>query len=253
MNPIDQSEIAEALFKRGFLVKAVTDGFILREEAHRGDREDLTKILNELTIKHVWKSETLFINEELDETQYKKILHYPASNHETSTPMWVGTWKNFTRRKYGPKTRTIVLESGVAILVKALSTVGISTVSCCDGHGNRKPVIDFASYHNAIWFKYIQDKYLSDVQLHYDWIVELNHINLARLTVSGDKFIISLLQEDSSKMAKILLDVNEEICALKLRLFDKDKKPTNRLLKEKDFYTTKKIMDEIIKKQYDSF
>jgi hypothetical protein len=240
--------IEEAIFKRGFLISSSGGILTLCKGSHEFDQADLFKILDHLTINYEHVGNGLRILDEVKQEQLQSILLFPAKNHETNVDMSYGSWKNFTRRKHGPKARTIVLESGVAILVKALSAVGISTVSSCDGHGNRSPGIDFASYHNAVWFEYLQENYLNHLTLHYKWEVKLRQANqLAYLTAVGTSYDVSMLQEDSSKMAKMLLDHDEMFRGLKSTYFSMDKKPTKRRLKDKSYESTKEIMNEIIK------
>lgn len=175
-----------ALKKRGYLI----NNLYLSKGSHHRDLVDITDLLNSLSIKHEWNENELQVNNELIEGMYKNILCFPANNRETNTPIYLASWRNFTRRKHGPKIQTKTLEPGVALMVKALSAIGITTVNSCDGHGKNKPIIDFASFHNAAWFEILQDKYLSNGSLIYKWKVESSQNSYAYLTAVSDKYSV---------------------------------------------------------------
>ncbi|TDK59499.1 hypothetical protein E2K98_19970 [Bacillus salipaludis] len=60
----------------------------------------------------------------LTEEELRKIIWYKARNHEAGGGRGWRTWKYFKKRNHGPKINTFSLETGIALLVKAMRAAG---------------------------------------------------------------------------------------------------------------------------------
>jgi hypothetical protein len=234
--------IALPIQKRGYLLSVKNNKLYLSTGSHKEDQNELTKLLNTLEIPHEWNGQYLQVNEDtLTEEQIKRIQWDPPHNHESDTPGYYGKWKQFVSRKHGPKIKVKTLDPGVAALVKAMSTAGIITACCCEGHGRNHPRVEFAGVQNAIWFEMIQERYLSETmnQLHYKWRVNYEQafsyirceLKAFKRNNEREPWALDAIQEDTFEIAQALHAHAEDIIAIKKQVFGNVKiKTTMRLL-----------------------
>lgn len=228
--------------KRGYLLSVKNNQLYLSTGSHRNDQQELSELLNTLKIPHEWDGQYLLVKEDaITKEQMNRIQWDPPHNHESDTPGYYGKWKQFVSRMHGPKIKVKTLDPGVAALVKAMSTAGIITACCCEGHGRNHPRVEFAGVQNAIWFELLQERYLAETmsQLHYQWRVtykqafSYNRCELKAFQRNNERepWDLEAIQEDTFKIAQALHSYAEEIIALKKQAFGKVKiKTTMRLL-----------------------
>ncbi len=231
------AKIATALRARGFLIN-IKDGEVsLAKGSHPKDINDLKELLNNCHIKHVHRDNSfLILNEIVEDSAIQKIIWYPARNVEAGG-VGYRSWKYFIKRKYGPQVRTILLETGVALLVKALSASGVTTICSCDGHGKRTPFLSFNGHYNAAWFMVLYNTHLKNHRLNYQW--KINDSDDVDLSISpinkGGNWNIKLILEDTLLMADFFLEYSEELSLAKRQIFGTNRNSTAKLLKEKTF------------------
>ncbi len=85
---------------------------------------------------------------------------------------WYGKFKQFKEVEHLPKIRVYDLEPFIARLVKAVSAIGISSWSSCEGHWGEPAFINFDRKYHRVWFQTILNKFISK-KLHlvckWDW------------------------------------------------------------------------------------
>ena len=107
----------------------------------------------------------------------------------------------------------------MARFVKTANLAGIATLAGCNGHGKNSPRFQFAGVFQGAWFKAIQQKYMSNLNLNYKWeLLTVEGNTKAELRATGSvEWNQSLIHQDTLKMAEIL-----EKNATKIRDLKKD-------------------------------
>lgn len=229
------NDITKALKMRGFFIVEEDDHLRFGSGSHPNDEKDLKQMLEKLDIPATFYDHKIIIlSENFDDKKYQEIIWYPAENHEIGGNGGWRSWKYFIKGIYGPKVRTITLESGLALFVKSLSAAGITTISSCDGHGKKSPCISFLGHYNACWFRVLYKKLLNNFNLNYNW--EIEHFAgadpyLIAQTRTG-KWELQLVLEDTYRMACFLLQYGQQISEVKRELFGTNRNSTRKLVKD---------------------
>ena len=86
---------------------------------------------------------------------------------------WYGKYDQFRKCAPIPEIRVYDLEPFIARLVKAVSSVGISTWSSCEGHLEESAYIKFDGKYHRLWFQTIFDKFIRKklrLACNWDWL-----------------------------------------------------------------------------------
>jgi hypothetical protein len=79
-------------------------------------------------------------------------------------------WSHFEKESVTFVTSIGELDPFISRLVKALWSIGVTTCSCCDGHGKNEGHIEFAGKINVCWFELILDNFISSrIDLECEW------------------------------------------------------------------------------------
>ncbi|WP_067724516.1 hypothetical protein [Oceanobacillus damuensis] len=229
------TNIQTALKMRGFFISKENGYLKLGKGSHSRDEVELKEMLEKLNIQATFSDNKIMItSEHIDNQKYEKILWYPAKNHEAGGNGGWRSWKYFSKGMYGPKIRTISLETGVALFVKALSAAGVRTISSCDGHGKKTPVVTFFGHYNACWFMVLKQHFIQDMKLNYDWkLMKWNNVDPDLIAESQTgKWELQLVLKDTHQMAEFLLKNGKGISELKRELFEANRNSTRKLVKE---------------------
>ncbi len=109
---------------------------------------------------------------------------------------WYGKFNQFKEIEHLPKVRVYDLEPFIARLAKAISSIGISTWSSCEGHWGRPAYIIFDRKYHRVWFQTILNKFIKKkLNLVCDWRWQ------------GNRCTISNPGEDQLKLYLELQDV----------------------------------------------
>lgn len=246
-------KVGKALYLRGYFVGVEEDFIYVSKGNHKRDFFDIEKILSSLEIEYKVNNESIIVtNNTVSKDHLDQIIWHRARNHETqSLPRYRLKYKNFIRRVHGPKIRTVTLETGLALLVKSISKVGIVTEMSCDGHGKRAPKIFFAGIYSAIWFDIILQELVKEERFHYNWKVVFNERtqSLTVITTEKGKWDLNLILEDSYKLASFILNNSELLIKLKKELYGRNFRPTRRIISKFD----DKQVEEWMKGKFEKF
>lgn len=165
-----------ALLQRGFLVQKkgqniyLTDNALMRDLQNnffpRGVASDvkfLAKMLGQMDCGNLVESDnpglpyrlTAF-DMELTEEQIRILYTRDAIQVETATYVWKSSWNRFRKFPTGTKVPLIVIEPHVGLLVKALSAVGCSTWSSCEGHLKKNDLhVELLGSAHGAWANYL--------------------------------------------------------------------------------------------------
>jgi hypothetical protein len=83
---------------------------------------------------------------------------------------WYGKFNQFKEIEHLPKVRVYDLEPFIARLAKAISSIGISTWSSCEGHCGKPAYIIFDRKYHRVWFQTILNKLIKEkLNLVCEW------------------------------------------------------------------------------------
>jgi hypothetical protein len=231
-------ELAKALKRRGFLITLMDDHIYF----HKGNAESelflLKEMFRELNIAVKIENRKIYLLENsLDQGLLDQIIWYRASNHEAGGGSGWASWRYFIKRNHGPKINTFVLETGVSLLVKAISAAGIVPICSCDGHGRRTPFIALAWKHNAIWFSILLDEIKDKLRLNYEWYFHNNdHRDISFVAKrKPEGWDLEQILEDTYQMAEYFLNESERLSTLKKDIFGGKYKSTTKIVREMDY------------------
>src|SRR4051794_14270684 len=104
----------------------------------------------------------------------------------------------------------------MAMLVKSLNLAGITSLADCNGHHRYAPNVQLSGGYQGAWFKVIQEKYLSELTLHYNWTVHFDNQSGSCFVSEGDeRWDMNLIYQDTVQMAMVLQKYSREIRELK--------------------------------------
>ena len=86
---------------------------------------------------------------------------------------WYGKFNQFKEIDELPRIRVYDLEPFVARLTKAISAIGISTWSSCEGHWGTPAYIIFDRKYHSVWFQTILNKFIKkklELVCNWEWL-----------------------------------------------------------------------------------
>ncbi|MBM3301180.1 MAG: hypothetical protein FJY85_14650, partial [Deltaproteobacteria bacterium] len=123
-------------------------------------------------------------------------------------------WRDFRNRTHGRKVEVRILDPFIARLVKALSAIGLTTSSSCDGHGENKAAVTFCGVYNKAWFRVILDDFIKQRgNLECNWRFEDRECIISH----PENRILQLLLEIQS-VAKFLYCNRESLRGVKCKV-----------------------------------
>lgn len=221
-------KLAEALALRGYPVELKND-LISLKNGSRQDYLHLKNFLATLNIPVFWNGDQfqLLINQ-FPVQKMREIIHFHGNEHYVHMEGHHFHWRSFVNRRYGIRTNTPNLCPFTAILVKALNESGIVTLTGCNGHGNHNPNFQLSGVYNGIWFSIIQQTYLKDLQLHYNWRLEMlqggSNAAITANKPANKRWEMNKILSDCYQMASVLTSHAVEIRAWKKRSFKRNMK-----------------------------
>jgi hypothetical protein len=227
------TNLANALNKRGFLITLHDDHIYFGKGNHDDEIKYLETMFKRFNLLVRLDDRKIFLLDEgLDQNVLENIAWYKAVNHEAGGGSGWASWRYFITRNHGPKVNTFVLETGVALLVKAISSAGITPICSCDGHGQRAPFIAFAGKQNAVWFNILLDEVKDQMKLNYEWYfqdTDQRDISFAAKKRT-EGWNLKLILEDTQLMAEYLLENSDRFSKLKKEIFGGQYKSTRKIV-----------------------
>jgi len=178
----------EIFSARGFLLEKEisSESVRLSRESHVDDCEFLD-VLQNINYKKIYKKphfDSIEEDDKEDEARYRHAFHdnidtqlFDIDNikylHELFTQVipidefrlnwkrdWYGKFNQFKKFVHLPKIRVYDLEPLIARFAKALSSIGISTWSSCEGHWGTPAYIIFDRKYHRVWFQTLLNKFI---------------------------------------------------------------------------------------------
>lgn len=221
-------KLAEALMLRGFPVK-VEEDFITLHNGSEQDYQQLEYFLDQLNIPVFWNGDRfqLLVNR-FPQAKMRQIIYHPGREHLVSMEGYHYKWRSFVNRRYGIRTNTLDLCPCTAILVKALNEAGIVALTGCHGHRRHNPNIQLSGVYFGVWFSIIQEKFLQDLPLHYQWKVEFtqgrSNATIIATKKEDEAWDKKSILSDCTQMASILRQHAADIRQWKKNTFKRNMK-----------------------------
>lgn len=189
--------VYEVLCARGFLLERVGSEIVISDNSHADDTRCLDEILRTYEVGQVCGDVVLIYD--MDNSQ--RLLQLFEGGQPIRQEMCCNyyDWRYFSRRVHGFKVPTINLEPYIARYIKAISSAGLLTYSCCDGnHGEKESYvrIGFSGYPNIMWHRFLWQEYYSK-RFALDW--ECNYTCI-RITEDNRKDVYNELNRAAAEI-----------------------------------------------------
>ncbi len=198
----------EIFSARGFLLERDSGSDIVRlsKESHLDDCEFLEALQN-INYKNIYKKphfDSIEENSKDDAAQYRHAYYddidtqlFDIDNnnylHELFTHVipidefrlnwkrdWYGKFNQFKEVVHLPEIRVYDLEPFIARFAKAISSIGISTWSSCEGHWGTPAYVIFDRKYHLIWFQTLLNKFIKkklNLTCNWKWLDNRGTIN----------------------------------------------------------------------------
>ncbi len=261
----------EIFSARGFLLERGSSPEIVRlsKESHLDDCEFL-EALQKINYKKVYKKphfDSIEDGDKEDQSQYKHLYYnnintqlFDIDNikylYELFTHVipidefrlnwkrdWYGKFSQFKKIVYLPEIRVYDLEPFIARFAKAISSIGISTWSSCEGHWGTPAYVIFDRKYHRIWFQTLLNKFINkklNLVCNWKWLDN-------RCTISSPGNDIMEMYFELQEVARLLYNHRDSLVNIKryvISLLTNEHKKMNKkniLISFEDFF------DEAIK------
>ncbi|WP_249366798.1 hypothetical protein [Neobacillus rhizophilus] len=247
--------MAEALTMRGLFVETKGDFIVLTEENTSADIMKTKRLLNDLGIPTFWQGNQFqILVSRFPIAAMKKIINVPGKEFPVHMEGYHFKWRAFAQRRFGIKVNALDLDANMAMFVKTLNLAGITALAGCSGHHRYPPNVQLSGVYQGAWFKVIQEKYFSGLNLHYTWEVHFDNGSGSCIrAVETGRWDMSLIYQDTVQMAEVLQKYAAEIRELKKSSFKRSKEmkeTAGKLLKEEHVEALVEWMTEQAEKQF---
>ncbi len=188
----DCNLIYEILSARGFFLELINNDAFVSDNSHKEDSFAIDNILRTYNIGYVYDNRLIIVNSD----NANKLKELFSEKHQIMREECCNfyDWSYFKQREHGFKIPTMDLEPYIARYIKAISSIGLLTYSCCDGnHKTEEPrvKIGFAGEASIIWHKYLWKAYLNDL---FDLNWEENYTSIV-LTRKNREYVYRTINE----------------------------------------------------------
>lgn len=256
----------EIFSSRGFLLERGSNPEIVRlsKESHLDDCEFLEALQN-IDYKKAYKKPHFDSIEDGDKEEASRYKHPYYDNintqlfnidnikylHELFTHVipidefrlnwkrdWYGKFSQFTEVVYLPEIRVYDLEPFIARFAKAISSIGISTWSSCEGHWGTPAYVIFDRKYHRIWFQTLLNKFINkklNLVCNWKWLDN-------RCTISSPGNDIMEMYLELQEVARLLYNHRDSLVNIKryvISLLTNEHKKMNKknmLISFEDFF-----------------
>jgi len=229
----------EIFSARGFLLEIDSSSGIVRlsQESHVDDCEFL-EVLQNTNYKKIYKKPHFDSIEEDDKEDVSRHRHAYFDNIDTQLfdinnikylnelftheiPIdefrlnwkrdWYGKYNQFKEVVHLPKIRVYDLEPFIARFAKAISSIGISTWSSCEGHWGTPAYIIFDRKYHRIWFQTVLNKFIKkklNLVCNWKWLDN-------RCTISSPGKDILEMYLEIQEVARLIYSYRDSLINIK--------------------------------------
>ncbi|MET1029688.1 hypothetical protein, partial [Domibacillus tundrae] len=155
-------------------IKVENDFIIMTAENTESDMIKTRKLLEQLSIPTFWKQRNAFqvLINRLPVAVMKRIMNHKGRSFPVRMAGHHFLWRSFAQRRFGIKVNALDLDANIAMFVKSLNLSGITALAGCNGHYRYQPNVQLSGVFQGAWFEIIQERYLSEFPLHYQWNIQ---------------------------------------------------------------------------------
>ncbi len=245
----------EIFSARGFLLEMDSSSKTVRlsKESHVDDCEFL-EVLQNIDYKQIYKKphfDSIDENPKEDVTRYQHAYFnnidtklFDIDNikylHELFTHVipidqfrlnwkrdWYGKFNQFKEVVNQPEIRVYDLEPFIARFAKAISSVGISSWSSCEGHWGTPAYIIFDRKYHLVWFQTLLNKFIKkklNLVCNWNWLEN-------RCTISSPGKDILEMYLEIQNVARLIYNYRDSLLNIKMHvssLLTKEHKKMNK-------------------------
>ena len=229
----------EIFSSRGFLLERDSDSETVRlsQESHLDDCEFL-EVLQNIDYKEIYKKphfDSIEMNGKDDPARYKHPYYgnidtqqFDIDNikylHELFTHVipidefrlnwkrdWYGKFSQFKEIAHLPEIRVYDLEPFIARFAKAISAIGVSTWSSCEGHWGTPAYIIFDRKYHLLWFQTLLNKFIKkklNLVCNWKWLDN-------RCTISSPAKDIMEMYIEIQEVARLIYNYRDSLVNIK--------------------------------------
>ncbi|MBT2729508.1 hypothetical protein J7E63_21685 [Bacillus sp. ISL-75] len=225
---------------RGLFIEVKDDFIILSNENTQADIKKTKQLIRNLGIPTFWQDNQFqVLVTRTPIVTMKNIMNAPGREFPVHMEGYHFQWRAFAQRRFGIKVNALDMDANMAMLVKSLNQAGITSLAGCNGHHRYAPNVQFSGGYQGAWFKVIQEKYLSELTLHYKWTVHFDSPSGSCIRAEGaERWDMNLIYQDTVQMALVLQKYAREIRELKNASFKRNKEmkeSASNLLNERNY------------------
>ena len=153
---------------------------------------------------------------------------------------WYGKFNQFKEVVHLPEIRVYDLEPFIARFAKAISSIGISSWSSCEGHWGTPAYIIFDRKYHLVWFQTLLNKFIKkklDLVCNWNWLDN-------RCTISSPGKDILEMYLEIQNVARLIYNYRDSLLNIKMHVSSlltkehKKMKKNNLLNAFEDFFDT---------------
>ncbi|TQR19939.1 hypothetical protein [Psychrobacillus vulpis] len=213
----------DALQSRGFQVKKCNGHIEFLQSSSKNDLVEAVAIINKLAVPCVVKGQNsieILVNK-LPLSFYSKVAKFGGQPYCIPFAMQQTNWRYFHNHRFDVRLDALKLEYNMAAFVKAANLAGIRVVSGCNGHYKNSPRFQVIGEYYGAWFEMIQQLFMHELSLNYQWEVLYQGNTKAEIRAVGNDWDMDRIHQDTLKMAERLQQHAKEIRAIKEQIFVK--------------------------------
>lgn len=227
----------DALKSRGFQVKENHGQIEFLQSSSDRDMYHITVILNKLNIPFIKKGQSsieILVNH-VPLSIFDKISKFGGQPYTIPYQECQTNWRYFHNHRFGVRLNALDIEYNMASFVKAANLAGIRVISGCNGHYKNSPRFQVVGEYYGAWFEVVQQLFMTDLDLNYQWKVFYQGVTKAEIRAVGDNWDMDRIHQDTMKMAEKLEQHADQIRMLKKQSFRKKSLEPKQFVHERRF------------------
>ncbi|WP_336883753.1 hypothetical protein [Priestia koreensis] len=224
----------DALHLRGFQVKETNGCIELLASSAKDDAKHATEILNKLDIPFIMQANNLIevLITSLPLSIYNKVARFGGCPYSIPYAECQTHWRYFLNHTFGIRLNALAIEYNMAAFVKAANLAGIRVLSGCNGHKRTSPRFQITGVYYGAWFETVQQLFMSDLSLNYEWKVLYQGETKAEIQAIGTEWDMDRIHQDTMKMADCLQKNAQAIRDLKAHAFGRQDSEVKQLVNQ---------------------
>jgi hypothetical protein len=227
----------DALKLRGFQVKETNGCIAFLASSAKDDVKHAMTILNKLDIPFIMQADDLIevLVTSLPLSIYNKVARFGGYPYSIPYAECQTHWRYFLNHTFGIRINALEVEYNMAAFVKAANLAGIRVLSGCNGHKRNSPRFQIAGVYYGAWFETVQQLFMKDLSLNYEWKVLFQGETKAEIRAIGTEWDMDRIHQDTMKMAECLQKNAQAIRDFKAKAFGRQDVKAKQLANQQKY------------------